>query len=179
MLQRLRLGAAVLVALSFAACSDNAPSKITGQDPRTTVANTDRAGDALPSMQSGSQIVWGPAPDVLPPGAQFAVLQGDPGTVGALFTIRLRFPNGYILPPHFHPSDEIVTVIGGEFLVGMGEDFAKLALTPFRAGDYGVMPSNMAHFAMAHGITEVQVHGIGPFALRYVHPGDDPRPPLP
>ena len=32
----------------------------------------------------------------------------------------------------------------------------------------------MAHFASARGITEVQVHAIGPFQLTYVHPEDDP-----
>jgi hypothetical protein len=36
-------------------------------------------------------------------------------------------------------------------------------------------PANMAHFASARGITEVQVHAIGPFQLTYVHPEDDPR----
>jgi hypothetical protein len=32
----------------------------------------------------------------------------------------------------------------------------------------------MAHFATARGITEVQVHAIGPFQLTYVNPADDP-----
>jgi quercetin dioxygenase-like cupin family protein len=49
-----------------------------------------------------------------------AVLQGNPGGTG-LFTVRLRFPNGYRLAPHTHPTDENVTVISGTFLVGMGE----------------------------------------------------------
>jgi hypothetical protein len=32
----------------------------------------------------------------------------------------------------------------------------------------------MAHFANTRGFTEVQVHGVGPFALTYVHPEDNP-----
>lgn len=32
------------------------------------------------------------------------------------------------------------------------------------------MPAEMAHFAMARGVTEVQVHAIGPIALTYIHP---------
>jgi hypothetical protein len=38
------------------------------------------------------------------------VLQGDPAAEGIL-TVRLKFPNGYIIPAHWHPTDEYVTVI--------------------------------------------------------------------
>lgn len=56
------------------------------------------------------------------PALAVAVLQGDPGS-NALFTVRLRLPNGYKLPPHTHPTDEHVTVISSTFLVGMGTTF--------------------------------------------------------
>ena len=72
-----------------------------------------------------NDIVYGPAPDALPPGAQMAVLQGDPSAPGELFTIRLRLPDGYVLPPHWHPTDENVTVIKGTFLVGLGDVFDR------------------------------------------------------
>ena len=44
-------------------------------------------------------INWGPAPAIFPPGAKFAVLQGDPSQA-AMFTIRLDLPNGYTFPPN-------------------------------------------------------------------------------
>ena len=131
----------------------------------------------VPASRSAAQapaLKWGPAPAVFPAGARMAVLQGDPSKAGEIFTIRLRFPNGYVLPPHTHPTPEYVTVIRGNFLAGMGEDFSQAALTRFDAGDFTTMSATMAHFAMARGITEVQVHAIGPFALTYVHPADDP-----
>jgi hypothetical protein len=37
------------------------------------------------------------------------------------------------------------------------------------------MPKAMRHFAIAKGETIIQVHGIGPFAINYVNPADDPR----
>ena len=52
---------------------------------------------------------WGPAPPVLPAGAQMAVLYGDPGKPGA-FAVRLKAPAGYRVPRHWHPADEQVTV---------------------------------------------------------------------
>jgi len=88
--------------------------------------------------------------------------------------VRLRFPNGYILPPHRHPTDEHVTVLRGTFLVGLGEDFSRTALVPLKELGFITAPANMAHFASARGFTEVQVHAIGPFQLTYVHPEDDP-----
>jgi quercetin dioxygenase-like cupin family protein len=125
-------------------------------------------------MGQDDQLQWGPAPPIFPPGAQFAVVQGDPSVAGALFTVRLRFPNGYILPPHRHPTDEHVTVLRGTFLVGLGENFSARDLVAIREDGFITAPAGMAHFASARGMTEVQVHAIGPFQLTYVHPEDDP-----
>jgi quercetin dioxygenase-like cupin family protein len=126
-------------------------------------------------MTHSDDLNWGPAPAVFPPGAMFAVVQGDPSVAGEIFTVRLRFPNGYILPPHTHPTDEHVTVLRGTFGVGLGTVFSQDALISLQPNEFITAPKNMAHFATATGITEVQVHAIGPFQLTYVNPADDPR----
>jgi len=120
-----------------------------------------------------TELKWGPAPAVFPAGAKLAVLQGDPGGTG-LFTVRLDLPNGYTIMPHFHPTDEHVTVIQGTFLVGMGDaaDFTKSQALP--PGGFITAGANMHHFARAKGHTVVQVTAMGPFALTYVNPSDDP-----
>src|SRR5262245_18300515 len=66
------------------------------------------------------EIKWGPAPAMLPPGAEAAVLFGDPSKEG-LFVLRLKFAAGYRVAPHSHPVDEVITVISGTFRMGMGE----------------------------------------------------------
>ena len=119
-------------------------------------------------------IRWGPAPAVFPPGAQMAVLQGDPGGT-APFTVRLRFPDGYRIAPHTHPTDEHVTVISGTFRVGMGTKFDPKGMMALGAGGFVTAPANHAHYAVAQGVTVVQVHAVGPFALTYVNPADIPR----
>lgn len=163
---------AVLVALTVAGCSGGDASTITAQVPQT--AATSRSSGAGHATDHNAQLKWGPAPPIFPPGAQFAVVQGDPSVAGAIFTVRLRLPNGYVLPPHRHPTDEHVTVLRGNFLFGRGEDFSREALTRLGVNDFVTAGANMAHFAAARGITEVQVHAIGPFQLTYVHPQDDP-----
>ena len=46
------------------------------------------------TIVSPQEIKWGPAPAVLPPGAEAAVLFGDPSKEG-LFALRLKLPQGY------------------------------------------------------------------------------------
>jgi quercetin dioxygenase-like cupin family protein len=126
-----------------------------------------------PGDATDAGLQWGPAPAVFPAGAEIAVVPGDPSST-ALFTVRLRFPDGYRLPPHTHPTDEHVTVIRGTFLVGMGATFDTKAMQALGAGGFVTAPANHAHYAAARGQTIVQVHAMGPFALTYFNPSDAP-----
>jgi hypothetical protein len=123
---------------------------------------------------AGADIKWGPAPDSLPPGAQMAVIDGDPGKP-APFVIRAKFPDGYKVMPHFHPADESITVLSGTFMVGMGDAWNDSSMTSLKTGEFARMPKLMHHYAGSKGETIIQVHGTGPFAITYVNPKDDPR----
>jgi len=122
---------------------------------------------------NASDIKWGEAPAKLEKGASFAVISGDPGQPGP-YVVRLRMPAGYKIAPHWHPTDENVTVISGTFALGMGDKFDQAVMKELPAGGYGLLPAEMHHFAMAKTEATVQVHGIGPFVLNYVNPADDP-----
>jgi hypothetical protein len=118
---------------------------------------------------------WGPAPPGLPPGAQLAVLHGDPSKAGVRFHMRAKFPAGYKVPPHWHPTDENVVVIQGIMMIGAGDTFDESKMHVMPAGSYGLMPMRMHHFAMAKEESLVDIYGTGPFAITYVNPSDDPR----
>jgi quercetin dioxygenase-like cupin family protein len=120
------------------------------------------------------QMTWGPAPAMLPVGAKLAVLEGDP-TKPAAFTMRLLMPEGYQIPPHFHPATEHVSVISGALMVGMGEKFDESQMKTLPAGAFGLIPAGMHHYAKAKGETVLQLHGIGPWRLTYVNKADKPR----
>lgn len=64
-----------------------------------------RAQENSLEKMTPEEVQWNPAPPFLPAGAQFAVIKGDPGKEGS-FTIRLKFPAGYEIPGHKHPSFE-------------------------------------------------------------------------
>ncbi len=120
-----------------------------------------------------TDIKWGEGPAVFEKGMGFAVLAGDPGKEG-LFVVRLKLPAGYKIAPHFHPTDEHVTVLSGTFALGMGDKLDKAAAKQLPAGGYALLPAQMHHYAIAISDATVQVHGMGPFSLTYVNNADDP-----
>ena len=142
---------------------------------------TAQSAQASASASSGHQkksddgLKWGPAPAIFPRGAQFAVVQGDPGAAGQIFTVRLRFPNGYIIPPHTHPTDEHVTVLSGDMSFGMGDKMDSASETSLQAGGYFVAGAKMHHYATTKSGAVIQVDMEGPFEITYINPADDPR----
>ena len=119
-------------------------------------------------------VKWGPAPPFFPAGARFAVLSGDPSGSGE-YTVRLDMPAGYVIKPHFHPTDEHVTVLSGRFLVGMGDSVNRRGAMVLGPEGFITAPAQAHHFAIAARRTVVQVNGEGPFAITYVNAADDPR----
>jgi quercetin dioxygenase-like cupin family protein len=119
------------------------------------------------------QAQWGPAPPSLPPGAQMAVLSGDP-TKRGYFVVLLRGPQGYKIPPHWHTTDEHVTILSGNFTMGMGDSIDSNSGTALTSGGYAMMPRRMHHWAVATSPAVVQIQAMGPFDIHYINPGDDP-----
>lgn len=124
-------------------------------------------------LTTAAEIQWGNPPPVFEKGASFAVISGDPGKSG-LFVVRLKMPAGYKIAPHWHPTDEHVTVLSGTFALGMGDKFDAATMKELPVGGYALLPADMRHYALAKTEATVQVHGMGPFVLTYVNPADDP-----
>jgi Domain of unknown function (DUF4437) len=132
-------------------------------------------GDAPHHVATTAEALkWGPGPPALPAGSQAAVLVGDPSK-SEPFVMRAKLPDGYRVPPHWHPTAENVTVLSGIFHIGTGETFDTAKGEALPAGGFVSLPAEMRHYAWAEGPTVIQVHGVGPFALTYVNPADDPR----
>lgn len=124
------------------------------------------------TVMSPDEIKWGDAPPIFSKGAKMAVMLGDPGKPG-MFIVRLKVPANYKIMPHWHPTDENVTIISGSFGIGMGDKFdAKTKVYP--PGSFFSMPAKMHHFAYAKKETIVEVSAMGPFTLTYINPEDDP-----
>lgn len=129
---------------------------------------------AAQEAATAASVRWLVAPPLLPAGAMIAVVSGDPAGPGQSI-IRLSMPDGYRMPPHFHPTDERVEVQQGTLLVGMGDRLDVKQTLALATGDTIVAPAGFHHYSIARGTTVVSVRFIGPYTITYVHSYQAPR----
>ncbi len=146
----------------------NAWADRTDYDPRTTYGPKEHI------LYPVEEIEWQKGPESLPEGVEYVILEGDLSETG-MFVMRLRFPDGYIIPPHSHPNFERVTVLSGTFNLGSGRTFDMGATHRLDAGSFTTMMPDRPHFVFVEDKTTVQLTSIGPWEIEYVNPDDDPR----
>ncbi len=122
-------------------------------------ANVFHHGNALP---------WGEPAD----GMRYVALYGDSSAEGEPFTFRLHVQPGFELRPHTHPVTEHMTVLSGNFFVGIGETLDREAATAYGPGSYMVIAAGVPAYMWVEEETVVQVHGVGPLATEFVTPPD-------
>ena len=108
------------------------------------------------------------------PGSRVAVLYGDPAKP-ELFVMRLWLPANFKIAPHTHPRPEILTVISGNVQLGMGTVADRNVARKLGPGAFSAMEPNTPHFGFADEVTVVQISTVGPWAINFVNPADDPR----
>jgi len=132
------------------------------------------AGSAVQAKASHSSLKWMDGPASLPSGVQMAVVSGNPGKKG-MFTIQLKMPANYAVPPHSHPTAEVVKVVSGKLHYGMSRTMSMAEAKTLTVGHSATMKAKMNHWVHAPAPATVQVSGMGPFQITYVDPKDDPR----
>jgi hypothetical protein len=121
-----------------------------------------------------AELKWGAVPPMLPPGAQMAVVSGDPGKAGK-FTLQIKMPSNYAVPAHWHPTDEKVTLISGKLAYGMSDRVDKANAQALAEGGSVTMKAKMHHWVYTGDGATVQVDAMGPFQINYIDPSTDPR----
>lgn len=138
------------------------------------LATTTDSGTAAVVLNP-EEMKFGAAPPMLPAGAEIAVIEGTPPfTDSKSYVFRLKFPDGYKIPPHFHNSTERVIVVSGTLKFGAGNAWDDKGLSELSAGAVGHIPKTGNHFVQAKGETVVQIQGVGPFDIGWVDAKDDP-----
>ncbi len=140
---------------------------VLAQTPETTPAQP-----AVPA--AADQLQWGKAPPGLPEGAEIAVLKGDPTKPGP-YTVRVRMPDGYRVPPHSHPTDERMVVLSGVLLVAHGPNMRTSGPATLEAGARLELAAGTPHSITARGVTIMEIESTGPFEITYLNQADDPR----
>lgn len=132
---------AVLMALVFAALSSLS------------------AAAATPTIVTPDNANWQPAPFA---GWQMAIVVGNPAKAGEYYAYLLKAPAGGKVPPHFHAMTENVTVLSGDFMVGLGDTINPSAMKTLPPGTVASIPAGVHHYAVAKTESVVEVSGIGP-----------------
>lgn len=107
-----------------------------------TAAQGDQQPPGLIAVQP-DQIKWQPESAV--PGAQTAVLIGDPDKP-VLTVLRVKLPPNVKVMPHTHPVARTYTVLSGEWKLGFGKNFDPAKLRTFPAGSVYHLPATVPHF---------------------------------
>lgn len=120
----------------------------------------------MPTIVTPSTVHWtaGTGPFT---GVQVAIISGDPSKPGP-YVMRLQIPNGAKFAPHFHGDAENVTVLQGTLLVGIGDKVNAAKMVSLPAGSFVMVPAGVHHYAMAKGVTIIQIHGMGPASMNAV-----------
>ncbi|HZH40672.1 MAG TPA: cupin domain-containing protein [Gemmatimonadales bacterium] len=95
-------------------------------------------------------------------GGEQAILLGDPGRPGP-YVLRVRFPAGLHIPPHYHLDNRIVQVLSGTMYFALGESGDTTKMRAIPAGSMWTEPARMIHYAWTgNGEVVLQVVGTGP-----------------
>ena len=110
-------------------------------------------------------LAWAPFAG-LPPGTEVAALYGD-FSKAEPYGVRVKFPAGYEVANHSHPTAESITVVSGKLFMAFGEHgnpgrSGAMALIP---GSIMILQAGAYHHLWAEADTVVEIHSTGPFGV--------------
>ena len=116
-----------------------------------------------------NEIVW--KASAASAGLETAVTFGDPTKPGP-YVLRVKFPAGYKLMPHFHPDAwRTGVVLSGNYYFGLGEQWDESKLKLYPAGTFFSEPKGTPHFVWAKdGEVIVQITAMGPTGVTPIPP---------
>jgi quercetin dioxygenase-like cupin family protein len=135
-------------------------------------AQTPYHGDG-PILLDPATLQWSDVASMAP-GAKIAVIEGDLSQEKP-FTFRLKLPANYRIDAHTHPAYERVTVLSGTLHFAHGAEFDRAKTTALPAGGVAIMPPGVPMFGYTEEETIIQLHGTGPWGIKYLNPAHDPR----
>jgi quercetin dioxygenase-like cupin family protein len=157
---------AVGALVGLAGCAEKPAAEAADQPAGTQPAMAMAPEDDMMMAAPAAGLQFGPIqPEGWDPGLTVAAVHGDPSKPDLPYVIRLRLPDGYHFPPHYHPNTENLTVLKGTFMLENG-DVASESMKTYQPGDFLYLPGMQPHYGAVKGDTEVQLHGIGPFEIK-------------
>ena len=112
-----------------------------------------------------ADVKWSDAKDA-PQGVKAALIWGDPAK--GPFAMLAKVPAGASWAPHWHSTDEVIAVLSGEFVIGLGEKVDETKGQAIDAGGYFTLKAKVAHWGRAKEDTLLVRYGNGPADITYI-----------
>ncbi len=171
---------ALLTAVTLAACQAPPPEAPPGDQATPPTAEAPPPDQTTPPTATpapdpaleesvfhlGGALPWGEPSG----GTRVLPLYGSATAQGRAFAFRLEVQPGFEMGPHTHPITEHLTVLSGEFWVGIGETMDRDAATAYGPGSYLAIAAGVPAYMWADEETVVQVHGVGPLTTDFIAP---------
>jgi quercetin dioxygenase-like cupin family protein len=122
--------------------------------------------DGLTSQIKNQNLLDWHAVTNMPPGAEVAILSGNPEKSGH-FVARVKLPANYIVPAHSHDINEYDTVISGTYYLGTGTIADAKVGVALHAGDFVEVPANLKHYGYTKEPTIIEINADGPWGMIY------------
>jgi quercetin dioxygenase-like cupin family protein len=139
----------------------------------TTLCVVIAGGAAVAAMMMSPTVVpagsakWMPVSGMA--GLTEAVLYGTPSKAGSgVFTVRYKASSDVTFPVHTHPTDELVTVLSGTLMFGVGDKVNWSDTKALTAGGFVGIPAGVHHYGRLKSGTIIEVSGIAPDTLNIV-----------
>lgn len=128
----------------------------------------DKNPDSLPQgcvQLTADEMKWIDTLSTLPKGTQFCQLYGDIKKEGP-FAVRLKLPPNLVLKTHYHPNDEVVTVLEGSIFIGLEGAPISRTSKEFKPGSFYVNAKHIRHQVNVgpNGAT-IQINSMGPWKV--------------
>ncbi len=88
--------------------------------------------------------------------------------------IRVKLPANYKFPLHSHSNAMDVTVVSGTLYVANAQSLDKKKAFAIKPGDFYHLPALAPQLSFTTVETVLEIHGEGPYAMKYANAADDP-----
>lgn len=120
------------------------------------------------TVMTPDRMGWVETPPAFPAGAKMSLLESKPNQQGP-YTLRLKLPANFKIPPHFSASTQHLTVISGTVYLGSGDKMDIEKGTALTAGSFVLIPAKTTISLWTTSEAIVQFHGLGPWEIHYVN----------
>lgn len=119
------------------------------------------AAISRPTVMPAGTEKWMPVPGMA--GVSIAILYGTPDKAGSgVYFERIKMSKDVADPPHYHPTDELATVVRGSVTIGFGNKMDWKNATTLTAGGFVGIPAKVPHYGKFAAGTEIELIGNAP-----------------